>query len=595
MWPRATSLFCWCRFVRSVVNSKLLPRAMGWFGSLLCLALLLPNHYQPWLGFHQEWLAVIALLPLAAWALWQQYRNPPPAISWMTLGALLGATIALFQFATGRLYFFSDALMAMLYWLLLAVSALAGQWVANQNTLQSQEVRLQPFWWAWVVAGLVSWGMALHQWLDSPYFGLFIIDLPPGGRPFANLAQPNHLATLLLLSVTGTLFLRETKQLGRATTALLLLVYCFALAMTQSRHVVLGLGLWCIVFHLMRGRHSVTLPKWTPIALVALYVACTLAWPKINDLLLMADNVQSVLQRSEAGVRPIYWASALEAISMRPWAGWGFGQIGLAQQATALSHPATYTFFSSAHNIILDLLLWMGVPATALLCFLLYRHVVDSIQLPASTAQWAAWSGLACIFGHALVELPLFYAYFLIPAGFILGSMVKMESGIPVAATWKSIRRALIVLGGLVSVALLIKLTAEYLFWEEDWRNARFQMLRYENAMQEMKPEWVMLDQIATMHLVARHKPSRNMLESELETYKKNAERFPSSLALLRYAYAAGLNGRPEAAARSLQLLCSLHKPLLCDASRKEWEAASKNEWPELREIPFPSPINSKR
>ena len=78
------------------------------------------------------------------------------------------------------------------------------------------------------------------------------------------------------------------------------------------------------------------------------------------------------------------------------------------------------------------------------------------------------------------------------------------------------------------------------------------------------------------------------MPESELKIYKKNAERFPSSLALLRYAYAAGLNGQPQAAAHTLQLLCSLHKPVICNAARKEWNAASKNEWPELRKIPFP-------
>ncbi|MDR6156017.1 hypothetical protein QF021_004106 [Acidovorax delafieldii] len=595
MWPRATSLFCWCRFVRSVVNSKLLSRAMGWFGSLLCLALLLPNHYQPWLSFHQEWLAVVALLPLAAFTLWQQYRNPSSTVSWITLAAMLGATVALLQLATSRLYFFSDALMATLYWLLLGVSAMAGQYVAQENVPQSREARLQPFWWAWVVAGLVSWGMALHQWLDSPYFGLFIIDLPPGGRPFANLAQPNHLATVLLLSVTGTLFLRETKQLGRITTWALILVFCFALAMTQSRHAILGLGLWCIVFHVMRTRHRLNLSQWTHVAVIGLYVGCTLAWPKINHLLLLMDNAQSILQRSEPGLRPIYWASALEAIFMRPWAGWGFGQIGLAQQATALDHPATYTFFSSAHNIALDLLLWMGVPATVLLFFLLYKHAADSAKSAASVAQWAAWSGLACIMGHALVELPLSFSYFLIPTGFMLGSMVGADSGLAIGGWWKNVWKILIILISFPVVILFLKLTKEYLFWEEDWRNARFQMMKYENATQEAKPDLILLDQIATMHLVARHKPERNMPELELKIYKQNAERFPSSLALLRYAYAAGLNGQPQAAAHTLQLLCSLHKPVICNAARKEWNAASKNEWPELSKIPFPDLDRAER
>lgn len=249
--------------------------------------------------------------------------------------------------------------------------------------------------------------------------------------------------------------------MGRITTWALILVFSFALAMTQSRHAILGLGLWCIVFHVMRTRHRLNLSQWTSVAVIGLYVGCTLAWPKINQLLLLMDNAQSILQKERPGLRPIYWASA--GGYLHAALGWLGFRANWSGPASYCAGSSRYTFFSSAHNIALDFLLWMGVPATVLLFFLLYKHAADSAKSPASV--WLAWSGLACIMGHALVELPLSSSYFLIPTGFMLGSMVGADSGLHIGEWWKNIRKILIILISFLAVILFVKLTAEYLFW----------------------------------------------------------------------------------------------------------------------------------
>src|SRR5690606_30949599 len=66
-------------------------------------------------------------------------------------------------------------------------------------------------------------------------------DLRPGGRPYANLAQPNNLATLLLFGLLASVYLRECAVLGRFPSALCSCLLLFGIALTQSRTAVLGL------------------------------------------------------------------------------------------------------------------------------------------------------------------------------------------------------------------------------------------------------------------------------------------------------------------------------------------------------------------
>ncbi|QNP58610.1 PglL family O-oligosaccharyltransferase [Paenacidovorax monticola] len=567
------------------MHYKPLQWASYWFAGVLGIALLLPNHYQPWLSFHQEWLTVLALAPLLGWTLWQHSSRVQSKLPWLVVGALFCTVVASIQYALGRLYFYSDALMASAYWLLFAGAILAGQHVGQNYA----EKGLQSFWLAWIAAGILSWAMALHQWLDLQYFGLFIVELPPNGRPFANLAQPNHLATLLLFSLAGAIYLYEIRTISSWTLGGLVAILCQGLVMTQSRSALLGLTLGTVVFGLMPRHCRPRLPLWGFGAIVLVYLAWALSWPIINTTLLLTDNVHSALGRTSPGIRTIYWLSALEAIIQKPWLGWGFGQIGMAQQATALHYPATHTFFSSAHNILLDIMLWMGVPCSLILLSLLYLHLRDGWNaMLTPSVSGTAWIALAFMTGHALVELPLFYTYFLIPTGFLLGVIFKDAHSGSTMYWARKYCKATTTFLILLFIAVFCKITAEYFTWEENWRTVRFHLQKYSNSEVPTNPKLILLDQIATMQEVALSQPSREMDTLALEKFRQNAARYPSSLAQLRYAYAAGLNHQPEAAAHTLKLLCSLQTQAICNSARKEWMEAAHSKWPELQSIAFP-------
>lgn len=542
---------------------------------------------------------MVALLPLSGWAIWQwsyvDQRSPLPPLA---LAGVLLALYAVAQYGLSVVGFRGDALLAAGYSLSFAMAVLTGYQIQRVNTTLFDGKSLRVFWLAWVAAGVVSLGMALHQWLDLSYFGLLIAEMPRRGRPFANLAQPNHLATLLLLSVAGVLYLHETRVLSKVSTWLTLTVFCFGLAMTGSRSVLLGMMFALLASALIRRKSVTRFPAWGMLALFLIYLLWAALWPLLNKVLLLDNVFQATLSRTAPGIRVIYWMSAWDAFMMKPWLGWGFGQIGLAQQATALNYPATYTFFSSAHNIVLDLLLWTGAPMCLLLIWAGAKHVSRCRSAATSgDARWTAWIGLAFIGGHAMVEFPLSYLYFLIPFGLLWGVLYEPKvAATPIeAGTLTSIAKSRSAVAvGLIGLSLLAKGTLEYLSWEEDAQNLSFELQNYDKTAEPYTPSWTLFDQVRAMHHVARAAPARHMPDQELALFKKNAGRYPSSVALLRYAYAAGLNGQAQEARHTLTLLCSLHVPAICQAARLEWKNAGDQSWPELKAIDFPAPQEYK-
>ena len=237
------------------------------FGSLLLpLAYLLPNHYPPWGAFHSDFLAGVALIPLMLWALWQ--RGPLPALA---VGVAVLSLVPLIQIAAGQINFAGDGWMASLYLMGFSFAVLAGARFVQAHSGDSNSLtRLEPMWAGLVVVALISVGIAIHQWLDLQLLGLFIIDLKPGDRPFANLSQPNQLATLLMLGLAGAAFLYESRALGGPVAMTSALVLAFGVGMTQSRTPLLALAITWPAYWLMRRRVAL---RTTPLALLAITAA----------------------------------------------------------------------------------------------------------------------------------------------------------------------------------------------------------------------------------------------------------------------------------------------------------------------------------
>lgn len=563
-------------------------RALMWMGAVGCLAFLLPNHYSPWLSFHQELGMALAFVPLLLWAAVR--ANSVPALAY---GFAALSLVPLLQIVSGQLYFSGDGWMGALYLLGFALAVHTGfNCVGQVNAAKGvQLTRLTPLWLGLVLAGLVSVAIAAHQWLMLGKLGLFVIDMPPNGRPFANLAQPNQLATLLLLAIAGIMFLWESGKLHAATALAAALMLAFGLVMTGSRSVLLALAWLVPAYALLRRRCRLRTTPGAFAFVIGLFALASLNWQSLNQALLLPSDLATAVDRmADPGIRKVYWLSMLDAMGRAPWAGYGWGQVGVAQTVTALDYPATQSFFDSSHNVLLDLALWNGLPVALLVTAALVYWFGWQLRHCADPLAWVMLVAIGMVFSHAMVEYPLNYAYFLLPVGLWMGALSAVYPS-PVdrhAQRWvRWPRRGVLAVGAAASL-LLVAVAVEYPAYEDDWRLMRFQEARIGDLTPTQPPPSGLLTHLHQFMRFARAQAVPAMTRQELEAMRHVSERYAYASSMYRYALAQALNHEAQSAQQTLRRLCKMQTPAACVDAQRDWAALAGGRYPQLAMAPFP-------
>ncbi len=560
-----------------------------WCAALLALAYLVPNHYPPWLSFHGELVAAIAFMPLVVWA--SRGSIPIPAVS---LGGYALAVVAVGQVIFGQTYFAGDGWVTALYLSGFALVVLTGyRWAKEEFSTNPQGHGLNMFWCAFLVAGYVSVGIALQQSLSLGSLGIYGAEIPPGARAVGNLAQPNHLATLLLLAVAAHIAIFESGQLAGGVSLLGALFLAVGLVLSGSRSVFLVL-LWSLPgYWLMRRRCRLRTQGRAVVAVSLFFVAATLWWPHVSDSLLLPRELSNTVDRlGTPGARTIYWSSMLDAVGRAPWLGYGWAQIGVAQTETALDYPPVHEYFYSSHNLFLDLLLWNGIPIGSIAIAGLVLWSVWQLRQCRDGVSFATIMAIGFVLSHAMIEYPLSYSYFLLPVGFLMGVLSTLHpcavDTIDLLAA-RPLRRVTIASSCALAIAVLVKLTLEYPVWETDWRYLQFQEARIGNPEHIELPAPVLLTQLRELMAFARTEPKPDMSAAELESMRRVSGRFGHASGMYRYATALALNERPDEAYLALQRLCRMHSEELCLSAQRDWLGAARHKHPQLARVPFPT------
>ncbi|AEG94848.1 candidate membrane protein [Ramlibacter tataouinensis TTB310] len=568
-----------------------MTRALGWLGVVLCVALLLPNHYSPWRSSHQEFLAVAAFGPLLAGAVWSGH------LPRLALGGLMLACIPLIQWMAGMLHFAGDAWVSAFYLAAFSLAVIAGhQVVAPHGAAGPAGLdRLVPLWGGLVLAGLLSVAAAAHQWLDLQRLGAFVADMPPRGRPYGNLAQPNQLSTLLLLGCMGLWFLWESARLHTAAALAAASLLVVGLVLTGSRSVLLMLAWFLPAFWFMRRRCQIRLTPAALAALLVVFVAFSASWSWLNDRLLLASPYAALDRLGQPSLRQTYWTAMLDAVNRQPWLGYGFNQAGVAQTAVALDHPPMLEFYESAHNVFLDLAVAAGVPVALLVLLglgLWTRYQLRVCSTPQGAVTLAA---VGVVFSHAMVEYPLHYLYFLLPVGLWMGTLTAVHATKnPELETLESrfAKPTLLAGAGFVLVAGLLMLR-DYLPYEEHWRMLRYREAQIGDLRREPAPDTLLLTQLNALVSAAAAEPE-NVNSDELELLRRVAERYPYPSTMYSYAIALATKGFSEQAALVLQRLCQMQSRKSCHDAQKEWARAQQRQ-PQLASVRLPGMVQVRQ
>ncbi len=541
----------------------------------------MPNHHDPWRAFHLDAAMTAALMVLAVWLV-ARHRGEVP---WprAALVALAVSWVPLLQNALGLHHFAGSARIASVYLFGLALAIATGALWLQRQPRSLVDALMAIFG----IGAAGSVGLQLCQWLGVDPFGLgiWLLDVPKGMRPFGNLAQPNQLASLHVLGLVALWWGHRSGRLSGWVATAGALWLMLGLMLAQSRSAWLALAVLGALAVLWRQR--LALDRKHLVVLLGLglgFAAMTQALAPLSEALhLPGARDTDELQRSRSQ-RVQGWMEQVDALSRRPLTGYGWEQGVRAQYAVALDYPPLREVHAYAHNLMLDLLIWNGVPLGTVLVLLLgwwmFRHL-RAVDCPESAAMAAS---LAALGVHAMLEYPHAYAYFLLPAGVMAGALDARQA----AASLVRVRRTVMVLALVAAAAVLTAVGRDYLAAEANLRAFQMSKQRVGRAADPGEPGLAVLTQLDAYLRFVRTPVRRGMSQDDLQLLQQVSELHPSGTLLLTHARAAALNGQPEVATAALARLCKMSPDWACTIAVTYWNDAQR-EQPEFQRVTVPA------
>ena len=298
---------------------------------LLACSFLMPDHFSPWQSFWQEYLAGIALLVAAIGVLVLSERTR--YLHNTTLVVFLVTLIPLAQWALTLIVDFGDAFLIIIYLLAFALAIAVGyNWQQSfYNTDKRSTLIIKPangLFALILVCAILSSGIALYQWADLSYMGFLIFDTPQqgGGRVFANLAQPNHLGSLLFMGLVASFYFYHGKYIGPVALSMTAGLLVVGLVLCGSRTVWIT-AIVSLIWILSK-RHLVTCVTRliVPLLMCILWYLLLIVF-LIPSLEIFLDPEQLIaIRQAKLLGRSLIWPQMTEAISAGGWWGYGWNQ-----------------------------------------------------------------------------------------------------------------------------------------------------------------------------------------------------------------------------------------------------------------------------
>lgn len=521
-------------------------------GIFISLAWLMPVHYRPWVTYTGELYTFFALFALAAIFLKDKIKLPV-----IGLPLLLLACVPLIHFLTGQVFFFSTAMMGFIFIFSFWLASVLGYNFSTGN-YNREEIFIH-LSYVFLASGTITGLIALCQWsnLDSILPGM--VNISGNQRPYANFAQPNNMATFLVMALMSCLYLYEKKKIQTKWLFACAAVIVMGVALSQSRTA--WVAAIAIIFYLAFYQYKgiIRLKWYYSIAWFIFFIACIVAFPLLSQLatqVMDAQVVQSrdVVSRATGDMsRLAIWKQMLAAIQAQPWFGYGWYQTSVAfvSISDTVQGPV---WIRSAHNFIIDFLLWngliVGLPFLAYFGYLGYQ-LQRWVKTPESVIGILM---IGAFLTHAMFEFPQHYAYFLLPVGFILGTVLAQNPNIK-TVTLPSIAMQLIFGFGLL---LLIVIYRDY-----DVTVPKLgQSIRY-----EQQPEKITNQQPIYLLTEFNHRiswiclnPYSKASSEQIQAGEQMVLSYPTKYNLIKYAKLLAFNNYEDEAKHQLQRLKVIQK-----------------------------------
>jgi hypothetical protein len=543
------------------VNSKLL--STFWLLSAafaLSLAWLLPNHTPPWVSFHGDAWAATVLAVVGIWVAW----NSRVHAGWhvLTLAVALFCLVPWLQYAFGEIPVFGTTWINSIYLLGFLFALQTGEKWELDSVGQCADFVFT----ATVIAAVVSTGLQIYQLAGLETIGPWTLYVPGQSRFYANMAQPNQLASLLLLGLLACSWGFYRRKLNAAVAILMACFILVGVALTESRTAWLNLALLVAGTVLWRKKLPSRRYLWLVLGLAAYFAACVLLLPLVGAYTDSGPvgEYRSLVDHARMGA----WKMLLDASLQQPLFGFGWGQLARANFLVIENYPGQPGLFAQSHNLILDLFLWNGYPLGLLAIALLVWWLGKVVSLARNFGQLHLLAFVLVLGTHAMLEFPLQYAFFLLPFGLVAGALhtsLKFK--------WVcQCRRWIYIAISIASVVVLAITIRDYFRVETSFYGLRFESKRIVTDIPSTPPDVIALTQFRDYLIFARNVPRSGLDGDELRWMIDTVNTIPSALTMYKLAENLALNGRPDEAKHWLARMCKTMPQPNCQALRVSWE-----------------------
>ncbi|MFB2538105.1 MULTISPECIES: Wzy polymerase domain-containing protein [unclassified Acinetobacter] len=461
----------------------------------------------------------------------------------VTLPIVWIATIPILQMLFGQISFFQDTVFSLLY----LFGFLLSLWASYQLIRQYKEQFFEKFAIALILVGLAAACIAVMQWLGIKH--QWILNFV-SNRPYGNTGQPNHLATLLAVSTLSALYLYEQNKLKSYLSILFIAFFIFVIALTQSRTVWISSILITLFLLFHRFQHNLRTPSYMIVLGLGFYYLSMWLPKWLSHILSTQSSFHIVetavgVERASGGHdRVDMWYQMWVALKQQPWSGYGWYQTTAAEYA-ASPQQGMHLWYNSAHNIVIDMLIWNGIILGAVIV-IYFIYLFGKMILKAKQKHTIiATMMMLAIFTHALLEYPIFYSYFLllfaITCGIALDDLksqhIRLSLGVNSAMY-------------IAYLSVFALMVGQYLYW--DMANDKSRLALYGNKS-------YLYDKLATRQKWQYTDTKKVATKAQLQMADRIIKEYLTAQNLKRYAQYLAYNGQMDLAQHQLDILAAMY------------------------------------
>ncbi len=394
-------------------------------GMMWVLPFLHYRHQYPLTTFYQEWwsalLGILALMPLVTRDFWRQ-----PEIPRIVQLPVMLLVVVLLQSALGKMAYFDQSLLYALYLLFAALLMMLGARLRDCFGLAEMAPALAIFLLIGAELSALAGVLQHYRW-ETPLSPVIVMKV--SASVFGNLAQPNHFANYIALGLVSLGLLLQQRWLKAGYAAVLAAPLLFVMTLSGSRSswlyllMMAGLAWWWA----RRDAAQRPLLRYSLLLIAGFGVMHLIVQlPFMAGAESNIDTVQRLFGEDASGsIRLYLWREAGLMFMQSPWLGVGFGQFAWQHfQLLPLLQQGNITgLYNNAHNLVFQLAAETGIAGLLALSGPLGIWLYGLRRATQSAAHWWGHAVLGVLAIHSLLEYPLWYAYFVAVAAFLLGAL----------------------------------------------------------------------------------------------------------------------------------------------------------------------------